>query len=191
MGRWDLVAEGAVTCAVRAGGETVTRARFLDSLVDDPALRAALTELLRASPHRAFAWEMPVVSAATADRPAELAILDSPALARVAPDPEPFSAQLRGQRIATFPNLGGDAVLVAPSPQVAPDAAHLAAFVRAAASDVIDDLWVAVGRAARERARRPAPFWLSTAGLGVHWLHVRLDDRPKYYRHRAYVDSTY
>ena len=25
------------------------------------------------------------------------------------------------------------------------------------------------------------PVWLSTAGAGVPWLHVRLDDRPKYY----------
>ena len=31
------------------------------------------------------------------------------------------------------------------------------------------------------------PVWLSTAGLGVGWLHVRLDDRPKYYRHAPYV----
>ncbi|MGI9175867.1 MAG: DUF6940 family protein [Rhodothermales bacterium] len=24
-------------------------------------------------------------------------------------------------------------------------------------------------------------MWLSTAGGGVSWLHVRLDSRPKYY----------
>jgi len=30
------------------------------------------------------------------------------------------------------------------------------------------------------------PVWLSTAGGGVSWLHVRLDDRPKYYHHAAY-----
>ena len=32
------------------------------------------------------------------------------------------------------------------------------------------------------------PLWVSTAGLGVSWLHVRLDARPKYYRHDAYTD---
>ncbi len=31
-----------------------------------------------------------------------------------------------------------------------------------------------------------APMWLSTAGAGVPWLHVRLEDRPKYYGHAAY-----
>jgi hypothetical protein len=25
------------------------------------------------------------------------------------------------------------------------------------------------------------PVWLSTAGAGVPWLHLRLDDRPRYY----------
>ena len=29
----------------------------------------------------------------------------------------------------------------------------------------------------------PLPVWLSTAGGGVDWLHMRLDERPKYYRH--------
>ncbi len=30
------------------------------------------------------------------------------------------------------------------------------------------------------------PVWLSTAGAGVSWLHVRLDDKPKYYGHAPY-----
>jgi len=30
------------------------------------------------------------------------------------------------------------------------------------------------------------PTWLSTAGLGVYWLHLRLDSRPKYYRYQPY-----
>ncbi len=30
------------------------------------------------------------------------------------------------------------------------------------------------------------PVWLSTAGAGVSWLHVRLDTRPKYYHHGPY-----
>ena len=30
------------------------------------------------------------------------------------------------------------------------------------------------------------PTWLSTAGMGVSWLHVRLDSQPKYYGFAAY-----
>jgi hypothetical protein len=46
-------------------------------------------------------------------------------------------------------------------------------------------LWEAVGRVA-ERRLGTAPVWLSTAGAGVSWLHVRLDDRPKYYAFTPY-----
>jgi hypothetical protein len=30
------------------------------------------------------------------------------------------------------------------------------------------------------------PIWLSTAGDGIAWLHVRLDSRPKYYSYGPY-----
>jgi len=43
-------------------------------------------------------------------------------------------------------------------------------------------------RLAREALARLSdrPLWISTAGMGVYWLHVRLDSRPKYYRHAPY-----
>ncbi len=34
------------------------------------------------------------------------------------------------------------------------------------------------------------PVWLNTAGGGVAWLHVRLDDRPKYYGYQNYKSSS-
>jgi Family of unknown function (DUF6940) len=30
------------------------------------------------------------------------------------------------------------------------------------------------------------PVWLSPAGAGVSWLHLRLDDQPKYYGYAPY-----
>jgi hypothetical protein len=29
-------------------------------------------------------------------------------------------------------------------------------------------------------------FWVSTSGLGVPWVHVRLDERPKYFQFGPY-----
>ena len=187
---WQIEPSGAETFAVRTNVGPVSRGTFFEALADDASLRAALATTLRESRHAAFTWEMPALCAATADLEAIFAIIDSPSLARVAPDPSPFAAQLsKGDRVATFPNLGGDAVLIVPSPQAAPGATHLAAFVRTAPVDVIDELWSAVGQAvARRRAAKAEPLWISTAGLGVHWLHVRLDDRPKYYRHHPFTN---
>ena len=189
---WQIESSGPDTFAIRKGGVAASRATFVQALADDRSLRTAVTECLRGSRHAAFAWETPALSAATADLDATFAIIDSPALARTAADPSPFAAQLAEcDRVATFPNLGGDAVLVVPSPRAAPLATHLAAFVRSAPADVIDELWSAVGEVVvRRRHAKPDPVWISTAGLGVSWLHVRLDDRPKYYRHRSFTNPT-
>jgi hypothetical protein len=186
---WKIESSGLETFAIRTDVGVASRGAFFEALIDDQSLRTMLTACLRDSRHLAFAWETPALSAATADLDATFAIIDSPSLAHVAPDPSPFAAQLAEcDRVATFP-LGGDAVLIVPSPRAAPTATHLAAFVRTAPPDVIDDLWSAVGQAVvRRRNAKPDPVWISTAGLGVYWLHVRLDDRPKYYRHRPFVN---
>jgi len=38
----------------------------------------------------------------------------------------------------------------------------------------------------RARGDPTLPLWLSTAGYDIAWLHIRLDDKPKYYRFKEY-----
>jgi hypothetical protein len=71
----------------------------------------------------------------------------------------------------------------------APSHGHLGAFVHSAPAAQREALWRAVGAAAREAAKRDDPTWLSTAGSGVPWLHIRLDARPKYYHHLDYKET--
>lgn len=150
---------------------------------DDAAFRSRFNDILAAAPFAAFRWETPPVTAATLTRPFEFVLLDSPGLAR-RPDPEAFAEHFGGApgaEVVVFPNLGGDAVMVVPCPIAAPSAyGHLAAFIRQAPDRQRHALWQAVGRAMARRVG-VKPVWLSTAGAGVSWLHVRLDDRPKYY----------
>lgn len=136
----------------------------------------------------AYAWECPPVKEGTTSHPFECVFVSSPLLERMPPDPQAFAEHFRaGADVVTFANLGGDAVLVAPCPGgEGGNYSHLASFTRTAPAPQQDALWKAVGAAmARRIGSRLA--WLSTAGLGVAWLHVRLDDRPKYYRHLAYA----
>eukprot|EP01062_Namystynia_karyoxenos_P010472 TRINITY_DN13705_c0_g1_i1.p2 TRINITY_DN13705_c0_g1~~TRINITY_DN13705_c0_g1_i1.p2 ORF type:complete len:209 (+),score=57.06 TRINITY_DN13705_c0_g1_i1:82-708(+) len=139
--------------------------------------------LLAACPFPAFYWEAPALTqrvAATAAGPAAFREHLAPAAAR-------------GDQAATFPNLGGDAVLVAPA--CGPGAAHKAvcgdigSFTRGAPPPAQAALWAAVGRALRSElaARGERPTWLNTEGSAVPWLHVRLDSAPKYYHHRPYA----
>ncbi|BBO32253.1 DUF6940 family protein [Lacipirellula parvula] len=158
---------------------------------EDENFRLWFNSLLAASPFTAFRWETPGVCLATLQRPFEFVLLDAPRLARQ-PDANAFSKHFpsASEGIATFANLGGDAVLVVPTPLTEHNAyGHLAAFVRQAPQRQCHALWQAVGRAMDARLNHQ-PVWLSTAGAGVSWLHVRLDDAPKYYAHRPYQQAS-
>jgi hypothetical protein len=177
--RWSIAQHGAAC----------TRAAWLAALGSDEDARAALTAVVRAAPFAALLWETPALAPVDDARAAELMVIDSPALAQRAPDPSAFSAVFAATReaVATFANLDGSSTLIAPHPARAPGAAHLAAFVRAAPAEVVDALWIAVARAvAAWRAARARTLWVSTSGLAVPWLHVRLDGAPKYYAHAPY-----
>jgi hypothetical protein len=153
----------------------------------DEPFRAQFNALLANVPYTAFRWETPGVTEATLTQPFDFVVLDSPGLAR-RPDPAAFADYFprAADGIATFANLGGDAVLVVPCPEAESSAyGHLAAFVRHAPERQRDAFWRAVGAALARRVGAK-PVWLSTAGAGVAWLHARLDDRPKYYGHAPY-----
>jgi len=148
----------------------------------DVGFRSLFNRLLADAPFAEFRWETPAVTSDTVIRPFECVVLDTPGLAR-APDPEAFAEHFAGAEagVAVFPNLGADAVLVAPCPAADRSAyGHLAAFVRLAPEMQRHALWQTVGEVMARRVGAK-PVWLSTAGAGVPWLHLRLDDRPKYY----------
>ena len=178
----------ALRCVLRRGSDAASYSEVIEAWRSDAEFRSWFNALLAGLSFSAFRWETPPVSAQTASRPFEFVVLDSPGLAR-RPDPDAFVERFQSQphsEVLVFPNLGGDAIMVVPRP-VAPASAygHLAAFVREAPEQQQDALWQAVGDAMARRMSAK-PVWLSTAGAGVSWLHVRLDDRPKYYGFARY-----
>ena len=177
---------GGVQLHWRRDGQPATLAEWVIALRDEPQARATLNQTLAQTPYKAFFWESLPLARATAQRPARQDVLDAERLALLSPDLQPFAAQLKAQpraSVVRFENLSGDALLVVPAPLTTHDAyPHLAAFTRLAPAAQQDVLWAEVGRAAAPFLVQEAPRWLSTAGLGVSWLHVRLDTRPKYYR---------
>lgn len=173
--------------AVALDARPATFAEVIRAWQGDAGFRSQFNALLADAPCSAFRWETPPVTTGTLSRPFEFVLLDSPGLAR-RPDPEAFAEYFGGGEagVVAFPNLGRDAVMVVPCPVAAPSAyGHLAAFVRHAPEPQRHALWQTVGEAMARRVGSE-PVWLSTAGAGVSWLHVRLDDRPKYYGHETY-----
>ena len=171
------------------GVPLATRAAY--ELCANETFRAALLAELARSPFAAYFWETPPITVRTSDRPFEYVLVDAPGFASAAPEEgafhEHFSKDADGDGVVTFPNLGGDATLVVPCP-VGPRSsyAHLAAFVRQAGDRQRQALFAALGASVLSHLSE-RPLWVSTAGTGVYWLHLRLDSRPKYYRHAPYT----
>lgn len=172
-----------------AGEARLKYADVLELWRSSDEFRTFFLTILGDSPFSAFRWETPSVTSATQDRLFEFVLVDSPGLAS-APEREAFAEHFdsnsQQEGVVCFDNLRGDAGLVVPSPQ-ADDSSyvHLASFVRQAPLSQQHALWQAVGRAVTKRLSH-RPLWLSTAGGGVAWLHVRLDSRPKYYSYGPY-----
>jgi Family of unknown function (DUF6940) len=160
---------------------------------DSDDFRQYFTSTIVESRFDAFFWETPPVTDKILHRPFEFVLVEGTSLSRLRPDPSPFVAQFssRGsEEVLTFPNLGGDAMLVVPAPLGDEDSyTHLARFLREAPKSQVGAFWRSTGRAMQERVSNLAT-WLSTAGMGVSWLHLRLDSRPKYYRYEPYKTNS-
>ncbi len=163
-------------------------AEVLDLWVADEAFRNYFIRIFADTPYTAFRWETPPVTRSSLDQPFEFAILDGPDLDST-PDREAFAdlfATMESGAVGKFPNLGGDALMIVPSPVDEGSAySHLGSFLRSAPYSQLHSLWTMVGSAAIGKISTQ-PLWLSTAGGGVSWLHVRLDQRPKYYVYQPY-----
>jgi hypothetical protein len=152
--------------------------------------RACFSENLAGVRSESYFWETPPITAGELDRRFECVLVAAPGLRRAA-DPTPFAAKFSASRearaVIAFANLSGDAELVVPRDLGGgANYAHLAVFLRTAPINQVDTLWRIVGERVEARLAAGRPFWLSTAGMGVAWLHVRIDATPKYYSHDPY-----
>ena len=157
----------------------------LKLLCNKDTFRTFLSSTLLQSPFKAFRWELPALTNENSAQSFQFALHDAPYLC-VNSDCETFAEHFKSDpsaSVVVFGNLGGDATLVVPSPDTQQNNfAHFAAFLRNASDQQTQQLWKEVGRTGLARVGKK-PLWISTAGDGVAWLHIRLDSRPKYYQH--------
>lgn len=148
------------------------------------------TGLLAGSAFDAFRWETPRLDEAGLEDAFEFVLVQSNEL-RGHADSSAFEEHFTpNDPVVVFGNLGGDCVLVVPRPLAEwDDFGHLAAFLRSGSQKQIRCLWRETSAAVLKRVRT-GPLWLSSAGAGVPWLHIRIDDRPKYYTYAPYRNAS-
>ena len=157
---------------------------------DNSEFRDFYFSILQESSLDAFFWENPPVTKSNINQAYEFVLVHSPQLSRVHSDPSPFEDKFKlqpaDQSVIAFENLGRDAELIVPCPIAAQNIyAHFASFIRQAPEYQKHDLFITVANSLNNRINNH-PTWVSTSGLGVYWLHIRLDTRPKYYSYQAY-----
>ena len=168
------------------------QAKFSMGWLSSEALRDLFIAELAASPYRAFFWEMPPVSSEELTKPFECVVIGSEALARIRADESDFAEHSIGASgsVASFPNLGGDALLIAPSKISSADCyAHFAAFLRDGPRPQQHALFHLLAKEVEKLLNAERRFWISTSGLGVPWVHVRLDSDPNIYQYRRYAEA--
>ncbi len=102
-------------------GKPVSYAEIVERWQSDGIFRELFIGILADAPYGAYLWETSPITRLTSTRAFEFVLVDSPDLARLIPDPDAFASHFEatdtGVEVAVFPNLGGDALLVTPTPQ--------------------------------------------------------------------------
>lgn len=176
---------------IQEHGKVLTFSEVIDRWQEDVTFQDFYTQFLAEHPFPAYFWEHPALATGLLQNSYELVLVESRSLARVRPTPDTFQKHWTQDSVAGFWNLGKNAMLVSPKPTEEPlDFAHLATFLRQASVAQTRAFWQKVGQEMVAQLQAE-PRWLSTSGLGVHWLHVRIDQRPKYYTYRPYRNPHY
>lgn len=185
------IRKGITQYTIEKNGKPISYKEWITLLKTADKFVEFYTDILRASPFEAFFWEVKPITKNKVDEVFEFVLVESSALRQITASDASFKQYFKeGEQVVSFSNLGGDAQLVVPT-KMSETAhyPHLAKFVRNAPQAQVVQFWKRVGEE-YEKLIGDKTKWLSTAGLGVYWLHVRVDSRPKYYRYRAYKLNT-
>jgi hypothetical protein len=178
----------------------VTFSQFFEALTNpESGIHRPFFQILKEFPSEAYFWEAaPVTPDSYYVSQYEFIILSSRELAGITADISSFESYINDAKskqevVANFWNIGRNAMLVAPCP-LNVDAnsyfqySHLANFMKNGSYDHLLVFWhrVAVEFQKLMKSRHWEKVWISTSGLGVSWLHVRLDQYPKYYNYIPY-----
>lgn len=129
----------------------------------------------------------PIKPSTAASDTVEFRIIETNAFTKAVKNPSTykshFDAQCSKAAAAVFPNPDNTSMLVSPCPTAELEGTHVKVFMSSATLEQRNGLLKVVGKELLDQIGKGGDkaVWLSTSGLGVSWLHVRFDTKPKYY----------
>lgn len=152
-----------------------------------------LISILKSYP-RSFFWELPPVKPSLLDSSLfEMVLINNDSNNDEA-DNFPFYKQIISSKdtVNMFRNLSGDALLFIPAGKFVREKstnyANIYTFLKTAENKEAIDFFSKLFLNLREFFEKTSDkyTWISTSGLGVNWLHVRIEHDPKYYKYKPY-----
>lgn len=111
--------------------------------------------------------------------------IKSDALDKMKEDYSSFSQNIKKSEnsdVTSFYNLSKSAYLVIPIPRKSKQFTTLKDFMDNASERQQRNLWKEVAQSIIMMLKKYDKVWVSTHGLGVPYLHIRIDTNPKYYQ---------
>ena len=103
-------------------------------------------------------------------------------------DATPFKDYIKKDKIVAFDNLDKKCRLICP-PDDGKNYSHIRNFYLHADKTLIKAIWNNVAREVEKihKINKIKKIWISTHGLGVSWLHIRICNEPKYYKTKEFI----
>ncbi|HMB62361.1 MAG TPA: toll/interleukin-1 receptor domain-containing protein [Eudoraea sp.] len=175
---------------LKKNSKILTYEQVLNLWIENDNFLYFYNNLFRKCGFYSYIWETPPVTKSSFSNDFQFAILNTPSPANIIPDrvtyKKYFDSNNDKNGIVTFLNLGRDTLLIVPSPfRTEDDYSNLDRFYRYASRDQQKSIWKVTANEIKMRIT-DKPIWVSVAGGGISWLHIRLDPRPKYYRYTPF-----
>ncbi|RHZ36563.1 DUF6940 family protein [endosymbiont GvMRE of Glomus versiforme] len=143
----------------------------------------------------AYFWECPPITKNTLNKPFECVVIKSKSLDGITPNHSPFQKHINDKKNSFTSNSGN--ILIIPLPEKNEnneelDYKNLTSFIQNVpdTSEQKQTFWQEVAHQLEANLESNNPRWLSTHGLGISWLHVRIDKQPIYYSWNEYKQFT-
>jgi len=143
--------------------------------------------------YQAFYWEHPALTEEFLERRYECILQRSKKLENLPVNENAFKNFIyKQEQVVDIMNLGKNARLVIPTKKTDKEIYnHFGKFIRQASREQIIEVFRRLGEKITEEIEKQELIWLNTAGLGVIWVHIRMDTKPKYYKTKKYKDSEF
>ena len=187
--------DGCLKFQLKENNDLMFYGRALFLMENEPVFLTFFVDTLKRISFPGYVWEMiPVAGDTIQSTLFEFTITESRHLTETIRDKNTFKEHFQASanlNVVGFFNINGDAYLISPMPTTGMvlDYSHLGNFMSYAPVQQINTFWQEVARYMTETVLNDpkSPYWLSTAGLAVSWFHVRIDNKPKYYRYNPYL----